>query len=106
MNNSFVKPSSLSSFSLSIKNTLRHGSLSYRSLTVSLSSNGTSTKNILNGLSKRLISTTTTLSSSNIATLKVLPNDIRKNFDSCVGNTPLIQLRALSEETGCTVSIY
>ena len=35
--------------------------------------------------------------------LRVIPADVRDGFAGSVGNTPLIRLRKLSEETGCEV---
>ena len=29
--------------------------------------------------------------------------DVRRSFSELIGNTPLVQLRRLSEETGCTI---
>lgn len=37
------------------------------------------------------------------ASLRVLQGDIRDGFCGAVGNTPLIRLKKLSEETGCEV---
>jgi hypothetical protein len=34
----------------------------------------------------------------------VLPADVRAGMPGAIGNTPLIRLRRLSEETGCEVS--
>lgn len=41
--------------------------------------------------------------SSTEGALRVLASDVRSGVPGAVGNTPLIRLRKLSEETGCEV---
>jgi hypothetical protein len=56
------------------------------------------------GAKRRLVTAAAASSApSGVAALHVERNDVRASFAACVGNTPLIRLKKLSEETGCNV---